>query len=149
MRQRPVTVENTITLTMPESSKPETQNIFNAPVASVGNRGTQSNVAGVVKGDQIGIQHNYAAEKPDLVATAKEIQQLLEQLSQTYPATTLPGQMTVATKVVEAIERQPTLKARLVGALKAAGTEAFTQAIDHPAVNILVAAIAGWKEVEG
>ena len=137
-----------VTVNMPEASKEGTQNIFNAPVASVGNTGTQNNVAGVVKGDMIGTQHNYAAEQKDLAAAAAEIQQLLEQLSQTYPTTTAVEQMTVAVKAVEEIESKPKLKSRVVGALKAAGTEAFKEAIDHPVVNVFVAAIEGWVEAE-
>ena len=54
--------------------------------------------------------------------------------------------MTVAAKVVEEIESKPQLKTWIIGALKAAGTEAFKEAIDHPAVNVLFAAIEGWKD---
>jgi len=137
-----------VTVNMPEAPKEGTQNIFNAPVASFGNTGNQTNVTGVVKGNMIGTQTNYASEKQDLAAAAAEIQQLLEQLSQTYPTTTLPEKMTVATKAVEEIESKPKLKSRVVGALKAAGTEALKEAIDHPVVSVLVAAIEGWTEAE-
>ena len=42
----------------PSITRIENQNIFNAPVASVGNEGNQTNVAGTVKGDQIATQNN-------------------------------------------------------------------------------------------
>ena len=148
MRERSVKGKNNPSFIMPEQSNPVTQNFY-GNVASVGNQGTQTNVAGVVQGDQIGVQHNYAAEKPDLAAAAREIQQLLEQLSQTYPTSTLPEQMTVATKAVETIESQPTLKTRIVGALKAGGTAALQTAIDHPAASVLLAAMAGWQNAKG
>ncbi|NEP22744.1 hypothetical protein [Moorena sp. SIO3I6] len=54
--------------------------------------------------------------------------------------------MTVVTKAAEQIEKNSTLKSRVVGALKSAGTEAFKEAIDHPLVNILVATIESWKD---
>ena len=41
-----------------DTAKPRIQNIFNAPVGSVGNEGNQTNVAGTVKGDQIATQNN-------------------------------------------------------------------------------------------
>ena len=43
---------------------------------------------------------------------------------------------------------EPTLKAKVINALKAGGTEAFKEAIDHPLVNILVATIEGWQDAE-
>ncbi len=82
----------------------------------------------------------------NLAEAAAEIQQLLEQLSKTYPTTTTAEKMTVVTKAAEQIEKNSTLKSRVVGALKSGGTEAFKEAIDHPLVNILVATIEGWKD---
>lgn len=37
-------------------------------------------------------------------------------------------------------------KSRFINALRSGGTEAFKEAIDHPLVNIFVAAIEGWQE---
>ena len=92
---------------------------------------------------------NYATEqKQTLAEAAAEIQQLLEQLSQTNPTTTTAEKMAVVTEAAEQIEKDPTLKSRVVGALKSGGTEAFKEAIDHPLVNILVATIEGWKDAE-
>ena len=45
--------------------------------------------------------------------------------------------MTVVAKVVDEIEKNPTLKARVVGALKSGGKEALKEAVDHPLVNRL------------
>ncbi|MBD6621268.1 hypothetical protein FNW02_37680 [Komarekiella sp. 'clone 1'] len=46
------------------------------------------------------------------------------------------------------IESNPTLKARVISALKAGGTEAFKELIDNPLINILLASIDGWQEAE-
>ena len=96
-------------------------------------------------GEQIGTQHNYASQQ-NLAAAAKEIKDILQQLEQTYPTTTLVQQATVAQEAINQIENNPTLKQRVLGALKQGGIEAFTSAIDHPLVNILRAALEGWQE---
>ncbi|AOY79250.1 pentapeptide repeat-containing protein [Moorena producens JHB] len=82
-----------------------------------------------------------------LAEAAAEIQQLLNQLSQTNPTTTSKEKMIVVSEVVDQIENNPTLKAKVINALKAGGVEAFKEAIDHPLVNILMATIDGWTEV--
>ncbi|MBC1279265.1 pentapeptide repeat-containing protein [Nostoc sp. UCD121] len=92
---------------------------------------------------------NYTSEqKQNLAAAAAEIQQLLNQLSQTSPTATTSEKMTVVARAVDEIENNPTLKARVIGALKTGGTEAFKELIDHPLVNILLASIEGWQEAE-
>ncbi|WP_242053435.1 pentapeptide repeat-containing protein [Nostoc parmelioides] len=107
--------------------------------------------ADTVTGQQIAtgnMTNNSPQQKQNLAAAATEIQQLLNQLSQTHPTTTTSEKMTVVAKVVDEIESNPTLKARVVGALKAGGIEAFKEMIDHPLVNILLASIDGWQEAE-
>ncbi len=84
----------------------------------------------------------------NLAEAAAEIQQLLQQLSQTYPTSTNKEKMAVVAEAVDQIESNPTLKARVINALKAGGTETLKEAIDHPLVNILMATIEGWQEAE-
>ena len=88
------------------------------------------------------------APQKNIAEVAAEIQQLLEQLSQTYPTATTTDKLAVVTKATEKIEKNPILKAKVVNALKAGGTEAFKEIIDHPLINILLATIEGWKESE-
>ena len=88
------------------------------------------------------------AEQKNLADAAKDIQQLLEQLSETYPTTTSREKNIVVGEAVDQIENNPTLKAKVINSLKAGGTEAFKEAIDHPLVNILVASIEGWQDAE-
>ncbi len=92
------------------------------------------------------ITNNYNSQ--DLPQAAAKIQQLLEQLSKTYPTTTSREKNIVVGEVVDQIENNPTLKAKVINALKAGGTEAFKEAIDHPLINILVATIEGWQDAE-
>ncbi|NEO47872.1 MAG: pentapeptide repeat-containing protein [Moorea sp. SIO4A3] len=82
-------------------------------------------------------------EAPDknLTEAAAEIQQLLEQLSQTNPTTTSKEKRIFVNEVVEQIENNTTLKAKVIHALQAGGVEVFKEAINHPLVNILMAMI--------
>ena len=88
------------------------------------------------------------AQQQTLTDAAAQIQQLLEQLSQTSPTTTNKEKMVVVTEAVDLIESNPTLKAKVINALRTGGTEALKEAIDHPLVNILLAAIEGWQEAQ-
>ena len=97
---------------------------------------------------QVNITNLTSEQKQNLAQAAKEIQQLLKQLSQTYPTSTNKEKMAVVAEAADQIESNPKLKARVINALKAAGTEAFKEAIDHPLVNILMATIEGWQETE-
>ncbi|AOY84132.1 pentapeptide repeat-containing protein [Moorena producens JHB] len=86
-------------------------------------------------------QNNYEAPDKNLTEAAAEIQQLLEQLSQSNPTITEIEKLTVVARAAEEIKNNPTLKAKVINALKAGGVEAFKEAIDHPLVNILMATI--------
>ena len=115
--------------------------------SSFGNVVDQAHGGSDIRG--IGTQHNYAPEqKQTLAEAAAEIQQLLEQLSKTYPTTTTAEKMAVVAEAAEQIEKNPTLKARVINALKLGGTEALKETINHPLVNILMAIIEGLQDAE-
>nr|WP_293134896.1 pentapeptide repeat-containing protein [Okeania sp. SIO3I5] len=100
--------------------------------------------------DQIGGTFNDYSTNPEakqnLVEVAQEIQQLLKQLEQSNSTETTVGQMAVAAQAIEIVENNPTLKQRVIGVLRSAGTEAFKEALDNPVANVLVAAFQGWIE---
>ncbi|MFB2979644.1 NACHT domain-containing protein [Microseira sp. BLCC-F43] len=78
--------------------------------------------------NNIGTQHNYAL-KQNLAESAAEIQQLLEQLAKNNQTIVQSdNQAVVVSAIHEEIKRNPTIKARLLNALKAGGTEALKQA---------------------
>ncbi|MBD2459077.1 pentapeptide repeat-containing protein [Nostoc sp. FACHB-87] len=130
---------------MPEGSK----QVFNNNLQNAQFGGGLVNADTVNAGQIGGNITNYNPEqRQNLAQAAADIQQLLNQLSQTYPTTTTSERMTVVAKAVDEIESNPTLKARVIGALKAGGTEAFKELIDHPLVNILLASIEGWQDAE-
>ena len=111
---------------------------------------SNSQVSGIVDTAQGGShqtfnQHNYAPEqKQNLAQVAAEIQQLLYHLSQTNSTTTEE----VTELIHKEIKRNPTLKARLKGALKAGGIEALKAIFNHPLFSIPVETVKGWLEAE-
>ena len=115
---------------------------------AVGNKGKIYGLAssqGEIKDSKIGRIINEFPAKT-LTETAAEIQKILKQLEQSNPTQTTAGQMTVAAQAIEIVENNPTLKQRVIGALKSAGTEAFKEALNNPVANVLVAAFQGWIE---
>jgi hypothetical protein len=92
---------------------------------------------------------NYTPEqKQNLAEAAAEIQQLLQQLEQSYPTTTPLEREAVVKEALKQIESNPTFKARVIGALKAGGTEALKELVDHPLINIFIAGLEGWQDAE-
>ena len=108
--------------------------------------GSGDNIAGdKVMRDKIGTQIN---NSQNLTQAAKEIKDLLNQLDQDYDRNTPSGQAMISAKAIEAIENKPTLKARVINALKEGGATALEEAIDHPAVKPLVAMAKGFMDAE-
>ncbi|MDF2387855.1 leucine-rich repeat protein [Nostoc ellipsosporum NOK] len=108
-------------------------------MSNINQYGFGDNIAGdKVMRDKIGTQINNAQ---NLAQAAKDIKELLNQLSQEYSNTAIVG-----AKAIEEIDRNPTLKARIINALKEAGSEALDKAVDHPAVSIVIAAAKGFMD---
>jgi hypothetical protein len=96
-------------------------------------------------GNKIGTQINHGQSLPQ---AAKEIKDLLSQLDKDYDNSTPTGQAMIGANVIASIEKNPTLKARIVNALKEGGSTALEEAIDHPAVKPLVAMIKGFIDAK-
>lgn len=131
--------------TMPEAPKKVSN--FNLQNAQFGGGLVD---AETVTANQIGGSiTNYTPEqKQNLANAAADIQQLLNQLGQTYSTNTPLEKQIVVTEALKQIESNPNLKARVIGALKSGGTEALKELLDHPVVNVLLAALEGWQEAE-
>jgi DNA-directed RNA polymerase alpha subunit len=98
-------------------------------------------VAGNVEGD-----FNVNPQQQTLLEAAKEIQQLLNQLSQTYPTTTTTEKMEVASAAIQRIENNYTLRQRVLSALKTGGIQALGQMLNHPAATFVIAALEDWQK---
>jgi phosphoenolpyruvate-protein kinase (PTS system EI component) len=98
-------------------------------------------VAGNVEGD-----FNVNQTKNNLSEAAAEIQQLLEQLSQSYPTTTTSEKMKVASAAIQHIENNHTLRQRVLSALKTGAIQALGQMLNHPAATFVIAALYDWQK---
>ncbi|WP_199313761.1 DUF4926 domain-containing protein [Leptolyngbya sp. FACHB-671] len=128
----------------PESEESSTENQLMSN--TIHQYGSGDNVAGdKVMGNKIGTQINHSQ---NLAQAAKDIKDLLDQLDQDYDRSTPTGQAMISAKAIEAIEQNPTLKTRVINALKEGGTTALESAIDHPAVKPVVAMIKGFIDAE-
>lgn len=88
-------------------------------------------------------------QKENLASTAAEIEQLIQKIEQTYPSTSNAEKMVVAARAVEEIEKNITLKVRILGALKAGAAQALEEMIAvQPVVKIVLAAFEGWQKTE-
>ena len=82
----------------------------------------------------------------------KQVREELDQLTSSLPKALhnptepLSQQAVVAEEAIQQIENNPTLKERVVSAIKAMGIEALMEAIDHPVANVLRAGIEAFKE---
>nr|WP_300501973.1 COR domain-containing protein [Crocosphaera sp.] len=77
----------------------------------------------------------------DLAEVAKEIQCLLDQLSQTYPTETKKDQKHFAVEAIDRIEQNPSLTQKLLSATKAGSLAALDSLLNHPAASFVIAAI--------
>ena len=90
--------------------------------------------------------YNSSKEGKSLAESAKEIQQLLKQLEQTYDPSDPIGQMQMATEVVKKIDASPQWKQRLLSSIGAGGTAALDSLLNHPAASFVIATIQKWNE---
>ncbi|NEN92920.1 MAG: hypothetical protein F6K48_30120 [Okeania sp. SIO3H1] len=110
-------------------------------LVSIGNQNVRivkdnGKVAGVI----------YEAQEQNLAETVAEVQQILQQLSQSYPTNTTTEQMIVATETIKKIESDPNLKQKLISAGTSGGLAAVEKALDNPVGAFIVSAIKGWQE---
>ncbi|WP_094670736.1 hypothetical protein [Hydrocoleum sp. CS-953] len=79
-----------------------------------------------------------------MAEVAKEIQDLLNQLQDTYPTKTL-SEREVGKKFAEMIDQKPSLKKRIISAVKSTSLTALQEAVDNPAFNIASAFLQGFS----
>ena len=112
--------------------------------------GDKDTVAGnkMKTGDVVGdaIAGNKIVNTQNMTQTAQDIKVLVNQYANDYDTTTQSGKMGLSGKVIESVEKNPTLKSRTMNALKEAGKTAFEEAIDHPVAKVLVAGLEGFME---
>jgi len=88
------------------------------------------------------------AQSKTLAQAAQEIQNLLQQLTQSYPSSTTVEQITLATELVKEIEKSPTIKQRVLNAGKEALFAFVDKSLDTPLGAAGVALVKGYIEAE-
>jgi uncharacterized protein YjbI with pentapeptide repeats len=91
-------------------------------------------------------QYNYSSETQSLADAAKEIQALLDQLSQRYPTDTKAAKRAFANEAIQHIDNDPALAQRILSALGAGSTAALEQFLNHPAASFVINALDDWKK---
>ena len=117
---------------------------------AVGNKGEIYGLAGSqgeINNSKIARTINESPEQ-NLAQAAKDIQELLEQLDQTYPSDTTMDRMKMATEVITQINNNSTKKERIFAAIKAGGIAAFEQLLNHPASSFVIAALEDWQKTK-
>jgi internalin A len=92
-------------------------------------------------------QHIHQSPSQNLTQAAKDIRDLLDQLNQDYDRNTPTGQAMIGAKAIEAIEQNPTLKDRLINALKAGSGAALEELVNHPVIKIVVTVFKGFEDL--
>lgn len=128
-----VNVENTSM-----SNSPEFNNNFQG--ANVGNFANQVND----NARQQTNQYNYDSDNKIISDVGKELQSLLEQLSQTNPQDTTRAKLAVL--AIEHIDNNPALNKRVLSALKAGSTSALSQFLNHPVSSFFIGALEDWQK---
>jgi small GTP-binding protein len=96
-----------------------------------------------VAGDNIGTQNNYS---PNLAQAAKEIKELLDQLSEEYNPNTEKGQNSIKNEALKVIKSDSTLQQKIVNALKEGSVTTLEEAINHPVAKVVIATVKGFLE---
>jgi uncharacterized protein YjbI with pentapeptide repeats len=83
-----------------------------------------------------------------LAKTAAEIQQLLQNLSQTYPSLTYIEKVKIAVRALDYIDSNPILKNMIINTLKLKGARALIKAVKSPLADILLPVFSVWEKEE-
>jgi small GTP-binding protein len=93
--------------------------------------------------DKIGTQINNSS---NLAQSAKEIKELLDQLSELYNPNTEKGQNLIKDEAVKVIKNDSTLQQKIVNALKEGSVTSLEEAINHPVAKLVIATTKGFLE---
>jgi uncharacterized membrane-anchored protein YjiN (DUF445 family) len=105
-------------------------------------------VTGKVTGDvNVGVTGNQDLQI-FLQDLCREIRTMLTDMDKSYPTHTTSGKLAATAEVVERVEADPKLRARVMRALKSGAAEALAQALNHPLSSFVIAALKDWHETQ-
>ncbi|NET29332.1 pentapeptide repeat-containing protein [Okeania sp. SIO1I7] len=103
---------------------------------------------GEIKDSKIARTIHESQEQQNLAQAAKDIQELLAQLDETYPSDTTMDRMKIATEVITQIDNNQTKAERILSAIKSGGVAAVEQLLNHPASTFVIAALEDWQKTK-
>jgi 3-methyladenine DNA glycosylase AlkC len=102
-------------------------------------------VQGENSGNISAIFSNVDNQHVESKAVAVEIQQILDDISKKNPGKDVAIQMKIAVATIQAVEENKSLKQKVISALKAGGTAAIGQFLNHPAASFVIAVLEDWN----
>ena len=100
-------------------------------------------VSGQVHGN---VTINNFESNQNVFETATEIRQIIENLETNYSTGSTSGKMALASEAINRIENNPRLRQRALSAIKVGGTQALSQALNHPVASFIIAALEDWQK---
>ena len=88
----------------------------------------------------------HESQQQDLIEAVKYIQESIKQLDENYPSDTTADKIKIATEVITQIDNNPTIKERILRAIKAGGVAALEESMNHPAASLIIEGLNGWME---
>ena len=88
----------------------------------------------------------HESQQQDLIEAVKYIQESIKQLDENYPSDTTADKIKIATEVITQIDNNPTIKERILRAIKAVGVAALEESMNHPAASLIIEGLNGWME---
>ncbi|NEO81000.1 MAG: hypothetical protein F6J99_34220 [Moorea sp. SIO4G3] len=108
----------------------------------------QNMSGGTMYGGMQASQENVVSsqQQQSLTEAAEEIQALLKQLEKSYSTEATTGKMALATEVIQRIDSNPTLTAKILSALQVGSVKALEQSLNHPAASFVIGALEDWQK---
>jgi hypothetical protein len=102
---------------------------------------------GGIKTDEIKIAGRInESQKPNLDEVVLEIEQLLEQLENSYQIDTTSQKMKMVVEAIERIERNPSLHQKILSACKGGTVQALAQNLNHPVGIFIIKTFEYWQK---
>jgi len=98
-------------------------------------------IINIIDNSQYNNTVNTYYEKQNLVDAAKEIQELLDQLSKAHPPKTEDDKVAIATEAFQEINHNPTLQSKVIKAVQTVGVQAFIETVNNPLALLVVSGV--------
>jgi hypothetical protein len=117
---------------------------------NIGNMTGSNLVTGVVIGDVSATENsinNNSMNQQIIEDAIQEIKTLIDRLEKdSVSSNTTAGKMRVAAELIKEIDQNPSIRQKIVKAIKVGGIKAIEQALNHPAPSFVIGALEAWHK---